>query len=183
MKKRPAAFIDRDGTLIEEVNFLSRIEDLRLFPFTNRAIYDLKRQGFLVIVVTNQSGIGRGLYTAEDMGAIHGSIQDQLGGAIDAFYHCPHRPDERCSCRKPGLGMLDLAMEDFEIDLANSWMIGDKVIDVETGFNAKIRTAMVLTGYGQEHHTLLEREPDVLAEDLGAAVSTILKSGTAEIVI
>lgn len=172
--KRPAVFIDRDGTLIEEVNFLSRVEDLRLFSFTAEAISRLKDAGFLVIVITNQSGIGRGIFEAAAMHAIHDEIQVKLPDGIDGFYHCPHKPDEECTCRKPNLGMIEAACADFDIDLGRSWMVGDKRIDVEAGFNAGIGTALVLTGYGSKQITELERRPDIIAENLLGAVSEIL---------
>ena len=165
-KKRPAVFLDRDGTLIEEVNFLSRVEDLRLFDFTAEAVGLLKDRGFLVVVVTNQSGIGRGIYDEAAMNSIHAAIQEKLGGAIDAFYFCPHLPCDGCECRKPGLGMIRTACADHEIDLANSWMVGDKAIDMLTGVNAGIRSAMVMTGYGRQHFADLEFEPDVRGENL-----------------
>jgi len=170
-----AAFIDRDGTLIEEVNFLSNIEDLRIFPSTFEAVKGLKDAGFLIIVVTNQSGIGRGIYDEAAMNSIHEEMQAQLDNIIDAFYFCPHLPCDGCSCRKPSLGMIEAAMKDFDIDLANSWMIGDKNIDVETGKNAGTHTAMVMTGYGRAHSAHLESMPDVLAEDLLAAVREVLR--------
>lgn len=172
--KRPAVFIDRDGTLIEEVNFLSRVEDLRLFDFTADAISRLKAAGFFVIVITNQSGIGRGIFEEADMHAIHDEIQAALPEGIDGFYHCPHLPDEECTCRKPGLGMIEAACSDFEIDLGRSWMIGDKRIDVEAGFNAGIGTAMVMTGYGAKQINDLERRPDIVADNLLDAVTEIL---------
>lgn len=171
---RRAAFVDRDGTLIEEVNYLSRIEDLRLFPFTYEAVGLLKAAGFLIIVVTNQSGIGRGIYDEAAMHAIHDEMQVRLDGMIDAFYHCPHLPCDGCACRKPGLGMIRSAQSEFNIDLAQSWMIGDKKLDIETGRNAGTRTAMVLTGYGRTHSTDMDFKPDVLADDLLAAVREAL---------
>lgn len=173
-QKQPAVFLDRDGTLIEEVNYLSRIEDLRLFPFTVEAVKLLKENGFLVIVVTNQSGIGRGVYTEAAMHAIHEKIQSELSGMIDAFYFCPHLPWDGCNCRKPNIGMIESGMEDFEIDLENSWMVGDKKIDVETGHLAGIRTALVLTGYGQQHQATLEHLPNIISDDLGNAVLKIV---------
>lgn len=173
--KRPAAFIDRDGTLIEEVNFLSRVEDLRIFPFTAEAIRLLKENGYRIIVVTNQSGIGRDIYDEAAMRSIHDEMQRRLDGAIDAFYFCPHLPCDGCSCRKPNLGMIESAESDFEIQRAGSWMIGDKKIDAETGFNAGIRTAMVRTGYGKSHEAEMERLPDIVADDLLAAVDQLLK--------
>lgn len=173
--KRPAAFIDRDGTLIEEVNFLSRVEELRIFPFTAEAIGMLKTRGYRVIVVTNQSGIGRDIYDETAMRSIHDEMQRQLGNAIDAFYHCPHLPCDGCSCRKPNLGMIETAEMDFAIERIGSWMIGDKKIDAETGFNAGIHTAMVRTGYGKAHESEMERLPDIVADDLLSAVEQILK--------
>jgi len=177
--KRPAIFLDRDGTLIEEVNYLSRVEDLRLFPFSAAAVRSLKDLGFLVIVVTNQSGIGRGVYDEAAMHAIHRQIQAELGDAIDAFYFCPHLPCDGCECRKPGLGMIKAALTDFEIDLENSWMIGDKKIDVETGKAASMRTALVLTGYGQQHQATLQEKPDLFSADLGDAAKGIVESSNA----
>lgn len=174
--QKPAAFIDRDGTLIEEVNFLSNVEDLRIFPYTGEALRLLKDAGFLVIVVTNQSGIGRGIYDEAAMHEIHRAMEAELSGLIDAFYFCPHLPCDACSCRKPGLGMIENAQRDFEIDIAGSWMIGDKRIDVETGKNAGTNTAMVMTGYGRTHAKQLDGlTPDVLADDLLAAVREALR--------
>ncbi len=172
-KFKKAVFIDRDGTLIEEVNFLSRVEDLRLFSDTFEAIRLLKKHGFLIIVVTNQSGVGRKIFDEAAMHTIHEKIQTQLDGMIDTFYFCPHLPTENCRCRKPNVGMIENACADFSIDLKNSWMIGDKKIDIETGFNAKSKTALVLTGYGRETEADLERKPDFIAENLLGAVKTI----------
>ena len=174
--KQKAIFIDRDGTLIEEVNFLHRVEDLRYFPFTDEAVRLLKEEGFLVIVVTNQSGIGRGIYTENDMHRIHEQIQTDLTEKLDAYYFCPHLPDENCHCRKPNLGMIELACKDFAIDLENSWVIGDKNLDVRLGKKAGIKTAMVMTGYGTNHLETLEHKPDIVAENLIEAVLAICVS-------
>jgi len=174
--KRPAAFIDRDGTLIEEVNFLSDVGDLQVFPYTAEALRLLKESGFWIVVVTNQSGIGRGIYSEADMHAIHDAMQVELGGAIDAFYFCPHLPDEGCECRKPGLGMINFAQRDMAIDLERSWMIGDKRIDVETGQAAGIGSALVLTGYGLKHQDELPQAPDVVSENLLQAVERIIQA-------
>lgn len=171
----PAVFIDRDGTLIEEVNFLSRLEDLRFFDYTDEAIRLLKENGFLVVVVTNQSGIERGLFTEAAMHEIHAQIQADLTEKIDAFYFCPHLPTGGCACRKPNPGMIEAAQSDFAIDLENSWIVGDKAIDVETGFNAHIKTAMVLTGYGNKDVEKLAKQPDIVAANLLEAVEGILK--------
>ncbi len=173
MKK--AIFLDRDGTLIEEVNFLHRVEDLRFFEYTDESVKLLKENGFLVIITTNQSGIGRQVYSESQMHEVHQAIQNDLTEKIDAFYFCPHLPNEGCSCRKPRLGMIKQACQDFEIDLENSWMIGDKVLDVELGFNAKLKTALVLTGYGENHVEKLSKQPDLVAKNLMEAVAEILK--------
>jgi D-glycero-D-manno-heptose 1,7-bisphosphate phosphatase len=172
---KPAAFIDRDGTLIEEVNFLSSVADLQIFPYTAEAIRLLKENGFRVVVVTNQSGIGRNIFDEAAMRSIHDEMQRQLGNAIDAFYFCPHLPDEGCECRKPNLGMLRTASRDLGIEMENSWMIGDKLIDVETGLKAGIRSAMVRTGYGRRHELELERPADIVADNLLLAVEQILQ--------
>ncbi|MEP7212760.1 MAG: HAD family hydrolase [Acidobacteriota bacterium] len=171
---KPAIFVDRDGTLIEEVNFLSRVEDLKLFPFTAEAVGRIKGSGYLLIVVTNQSGIARGIYSEADMHAIHDAIQESLGGAIDGFYFCPHMPDAGCECRKPGLGMLHKACTDFNIDLGNSWMVGDKALDVKTGVNAGIGAAMVMTGYGRGHVAEIETSSALVGEDLLDIVAQII---------
>ncbi len=176
MNGQKTVFLDRDGTLIEEVNFLHRIEDLRFFDYTDDAVNLLKSAGFRVIIVTNQSGIGRGIYTADQMHAIHERIQEELTEKLDAFYFCPHLPDAGCACRKPGLGMIEQAAQDFEVDLERSWMVGDKLLDIELGFNAGFRTAMVRTGYGVIHGARLTREPDIVAGDLLEAVRFIIDS-------
>jgi len=176
--KQKAVFVDRDGTLIEEVNFLSRTEDLRFFSFTGEAVRLLKQNGFLVIVVTNQSGIGRGIFTEAAMHEIHQAIQNELSEKIEAFYFCPHLPDEACTCRKPRTGMIERAAADFEIDLENSWLVGDKAIDVETGQNARLKTALVLTGYGRQAVKQLEIQADLTAENLLEAVKMIVSYAT-----
>jgi D-glycero-D-manno-heptose 1,7-bisphosphate phosphatase len=173
---RPAVFLDRDGTLVEEVDHLASVDDLVLYPFSAEAVALLKEKGFRVIVVTNQSGIGRGYFDERSMHTIHDEIQTKLKGAIDGFYYCPHLPGEGCRCRKPDFGMIEAACRDFDIDLAKSWMIGDKKIDVETGHNAGIRSAMVATGYGRKHHSSLERKPDVAADNLLEAVKAIVEA-------
>ena len=129
MTKQPAVFLDRDGTLIEEVNFLSRVEDLRVFPFTADAVRLLKENGFLVIVVTNQSGIGRGVYDEAAMRSIHDQIQVELSGAIDGFYFCPHLPCDGCDCRKPELGMINAAaaVRAGSLKVENPVLKGDEI--------------------------------------------------------
>lgn len=175
--KLPAVFVDRDGTLIEEVDHLATVEELRIFPFTAEAVGLLKESGYLVIVVTNQSGIGRAYFDESSMHKIHDRLQHEMGGKIDGFYFCPHLPDAGCTCRKPGTGMIESACSEFAIDLSRSWIIGDKVIDVKTGHNAGIRTALVLTGYGTSHRELLEDDSDIVGEHFLDAVKEIVRLG------
>ncbi len=175
--KQKAVFLDRDGTLIEEVNFLNKVEDLCFFTYTNEAVKLLKTNGFLVIVLTNQSGIGRGIFAESAVHNIHNAIQNHLTEKIDSFYFCPHLPNEGCNCRKPNLGMIELACKDFEIDLENSWMIGDKILDVELGFNANIKTALVKTGYGEKDQTKLSRKPNLIEKSLIDVVKLIVSNG------
>ncbi|QQS32853.1 MAG: HAD family hydrolase [Acidobacteriota bacterium] len=182
MTKRPAVFLDRDGTLIEEVNFLSEVEHLRVFDYTKHALQRLKDAGFLLIVVTNQSGIGRGLYTEADMHAIHDALQERINSLIDGFYFCPHMPVAGCDCRKPGTGMFLQAETDHAIEIAASWMIGDKKIDMEAGKNAGVQTILVRTGYGAAHSESIGGVADVITDDLGEAAEIIL-ARSAEIVL
>ena len=172
-----AVFIDRDGTLVEEVDHLSKIEDLKVFPFTDEAIRRLKQRGYLVVVVSNQSGIGRRLFEESAVHAIHKDMQRLLDGQLDGLYFCPHIPDEGCDCRKPALGMIEAAVADLDIDTDRSWIVGDKKLDMETGFNARLSTAMVLTGYGSREVARLDRKPDIVAANLLEAVRQILGSG------
>lgn len=176
MGPQKAVFLDRDGTLIEEVDFLSKVEDLRFYPFTESAVARLKEHGFLVIIVTNQSGVARGLFDEDAVHEIHKSIQSHVGGLIDAFFHCPHMPDAGCACRKPSTGMIDSARELFDIETEGSWMVGDKALDIMTGHNAGLRTALVETGYGAEQGKALPKSPDVVAKDLDEAVDAIISS-------
>ena len=160
--KNHAAFLDRDGTVCEDVNYLSRIEDLKIFPFAAEAVKLLNKNDFLVILITNQSGIARGFFGEDDLRLIHQKLESELaesGAKLDAIYFCPHNPADNCGCRKPKTGLINRALADYEIDLENSWMIGDKVIDVETGFNANLKTALVLTGYGRKEHLVLTKKP------------------------
>ena len=172
--KRPAIFLDRDGTLIEEVNFLSSVADLKIFPFTAEALRVLKNKGFAIIVVTNQSGIGRGIFGELDMHAIHEKIKRELPGMIEAFYFCPHLPENGCECRKPGIGMIRTACEDFKLTTEGSWMIGDKSLDIEAGHNAGLSTILVRTGYGEMEARHASSSPKFVEKDLLAAARRIV---------
>ncbi len=184
-EKRRAVFLDRDGTINVEKDYLYRIEDFEFIPGAPEAIKRLKDAGFLVIVVTNQSGVARGYYTLEDVDRLHAYIQEKLadiGTSIDAFYVCPHHPTEGvgkyradCDCRKGKPGMLLQAAEDFDIDLERSCMVGDKEADIEAGKSAGCRPQLVLTGYGRETNEHLPQNSAPVFEDIGKAVAAILE--------
>ena len=174
-----AVFLDRDGTLIQEVNFLSTVEETRLFDETIPALRLLADEGFVLFVTTNQSGIARGYFGAAAVNAIHAKIQDLIAEAgirIESFHYCPHFPDDGCSCRKPRTGMIDQATHDRTIDLTRSWTIGDKKLDIVLGQNAGTRTGLVLTGYGEEHQNLLEKPADVIGTNILEVAEAIVAS-------
>ena len=176
MKKR-AVFLDRDGTVCEEVNYLARAEDLKLFPFAAAAIALLGQNDFSVALITNQSGIARGFFSENDLQMIHQKLEAELAdedAKLDGIYYCPHIPADNCDCRKPKIDLINRAAEELKIDLEGSWMIGDKIIDVETGFNAHLKTALVLTGYGKKELSKLTRKPDLIAENLLEAARIIV---------
>lgn len=182
-------FLDRDGTLNTEVNYLYRPEDLRLLPGVTEALRRLKEAGYKLVVVTNQAGVARGYYREEDVDALHRYMNELLaaeGAEIDAFFYCPHHPEhgigeykKNCRCRKPGTGMFEKAEDLFDVDRENSWMIGDKLIDTEAGRNYGVRTVLVGTGYGkaevQKIGSQKEKFFDYYAENLETAVRLILE--------
>jgi D-glycero-D-manno-heptose 1,7-bisphosphate phosphatase len=180
---RRAVFIDRDGTINEEKEYLFRTEDFAFIPGVPQAIRQLNEAGFLVIVVTNQSGVARGYYTEEDVHLLHRHIASQLeqyGARVDGWYFCPHHPSGRgsyalpCRCRKPMPGMLLQAADRHAIDLESSVMIGDKLIDVEAGTAAGCRTILVRTGYGAEEERRCRGGVEVF-DDLPAAVESLAR--------
>lgn len=184
MGKHKAVFLDRDGTINVEVQYLSQVEDFQFIPGVPWALRCLKDAGYLLVVVTNQSGIGRGLYDEAALESIHNHMHEDLahfGASIDACYFCPHHPEHgtgdyrtECGCRKPLPGMLQQAALDLDIDLAASYMIGDKLIDIEAGRAAGCMPILVLTGHGGAH--LADLPPGVQAfPDLLAAAEMILK--------
>jgi D-glycero-D-manno-heptose 1,7-bisphosphate phosphatase len=156
---RPAVFLDRDGTMVHDVGYLSRHEDIRWFPWTLDAIRLLTRADFHVCVTTNQGGIGLGFYTEAFLRSVHERMDADVraaGGRIDGWFHCPHHPNARiaelritCDCRKPGPGMIRQAAATLAIDLPRSFVVGDKIADVGLGQAVGARSILVKTGYGQ----------------------------------
>jgi D-glycero-D-manno-heptose 1,7-bisphosphate phosphatase len=146
-----AVFLDRDGTLMAEVNFCADPSKVRAMPGAGECLAKLRRQGWLTIMVTNQSGIGQGLFTVADYEAVNAELFRQLGGAIDATYFCPDHPADATQRRKPGTGMIEEAKRDHKIALEESWLIGDKHSDIVCGRSAGCRTILVMTGYGRNY--------------------------------
>lgn len=161
---RPAVFLDRDGTMIDEVGFLDRLEDVHWFPWTMDAIRLLNRAGYLVCVVTNQGGIGLGLFDEAFVTGLHATLDTTLresGAVVDGWFMCPHHPravvpgfETPCECRKPGRGMIDAACAKWEIDLARSWVVGDRDVDVMMAAAVGARGVLVRTGYGEREWRL-----------------------------
>jgi D-glycero-D-manno-heptose 1,7-bisphosphate phosphatase len=149
---KPAIFLDRDGTLNEAVGYVSHRSRFRLFPYSVESVRAIRDAGFLAVLVTNQSGVGRGYFPEELVQEIHRDFQrllENAGTGLDGIYYCPHRPDEGCECRKPKPGMLIRAAKELGCDLSRSWMIGDNRTDLEAGWNAGARSALVRTGDGE----------------------------------
>ena len=184
MKKYAAVFLDRDGTINEEVGYMDSLEKLKIIPEAFEAIRLINQNGMKAVVITNQSGVARGLFSEEFVQTVHAIIQEQLKAGqafIDAFYHCPHHPTEgqgvylqTCNCRKPAPGLLFKAADEMEIDLGQSYMIGDMPKDVEAAKRAGAKGILVRTGYGQEHRAF-DVEPDYIAGNILDAVRWILK--------
>lgn len=174
---RAYVFLDRDGTLIEDVHHGHRLEDYLLLPGTIDALGRLRQAGFRLAIVTNQSGIGRGLFGLDDYARYHGRLLDDLSAAgleIDATYMCPHVPDAGCECRKPSPGSLLRARVELGADLAASWVVGDHVSDVRLAENAGARGILVLTGHGSVERPKLGTTEATVVPDLPAAVAHIV---------
>ena len=187
-------FLDRDGTLNEEVHYLHRKEDLKILEGVPEAIRMLKEAGYKIVVVTNQAGVARGYFPESDVQELHQYINEclsPLGAGIDYFFYCPHHPvcgqgiyKKECRCRKPDTGLFEMAEQVLQVDKSRSWMIGDKWSDVEAGKNYGVYTILVGTGYGsqirkeQMENGCEERSLpyDFYAETLIDAACKILKS-------
>ncbi len=177
---RRAVFLDRDGTLNPDPGYISRPEDFELFPWSATAMARLKKAGFLLILITNQSGISRGLITEAQLTAIHAKLQQLLAAEnarLDAIYHCPHHPEfvhsdgiSDCECRKPRPGMILQALKDFNIDAAASFMVGDRSSDVKIALNTGIQPVFIGAQPLKGH----EQVP--FFKDLAAAADFILKA-------
>ncbi len=191
MDRRVAVFLDRDGVIIRDVHLLTRSSEIQLYPYSAAAIRALKDAGFLVIVVSNQTVVARGLATEADVERMNAEIQRLLqqatGASIDAFYSCPHHPHATmpayrviCECRKPRPGLLLRAAQEHHVDLAASYMVGDRITDIIAGKRAGCTSVLVQTGAHthkpietDEDLSRFDGQPDFICADLGEAVDYI----------
>ena len=183
-KQKQAVFLDRDGTIIKDVHYLSNPKEIEFLPGAIEGIKKLNEAGFLVIVISNQSGIARGILSEDLLQTIDKTMHKLLlarGAHIDGSYYCPHHPEhgtypynDECECRKPSPGMIIRAAKEKGIDLGRSSMIGDKPSDIEAGRRAGVKTVLVLTGLGTESKDKLERPTDRVASDLADAAAWII---------
>ena len=193
MEKNIAIFLDRDGTINEEVGYLDRADKLAMIPAAFEAIRLINESGFKAVVITNQAGVAKGLFTEAFVRQTHEQLQaalKQKGAAIDAFYYCPHHPTEGpppyrlvCDCRKPAPGLFFQAAREMGIDLTRSCMIGDRYRDVEAAHRAGVKGVLVKTGYGMNvldnngpDQETPEGKPDYVADNILQAVQWILRN-------
>ncbi len=175
MTLQRAVFLDRDGTINYNVDYCRRLEDFHLSPRAIEAVSALNQAGFLVVVITNQSGISRGYFSEEMLGAIHDKLRAAMvkGGArIDRIYHCPHLPDHDCACRKPEPGLLHTASQELGICIEGSFIVGDSQSDVAAGATAGCRTVMIANGLPREG--TIDSPADYYADSILGAVDWIL---------
>lgn len=187
---RPAVFLDRDGTIIEERGYLDRLDLLELYSFTADAIRLLNRAGYATVVVTNQGGIGRGIIDEPFLQLVHSTLDTRLAAGharIDRYYHCPHHPDaiipelrQKCGCRKPACGMIEQACRELSLDATQSVTIGDRRLDVVAGSSAGTRTILVRTGHGAHEEAMPPgpARPDAILNNLMEAVGWILRTSS-----
>ncbi len=178
--KTGAVFLDRDGTINEEVGYINHPDRLAIFPFASKGVRIINKLGLKVIIVTNQSGVARGYFDESLLKRIHRQMIDTLaadGARIDGIYYCPHHPLEgkgpyltECNCRKPKTGMIDQAVKDHQIDLTKSYMIGDRFKDMRFAKIMNLKCAFVMTGYGRGEYTYQKEQwsfiPDMIGETL-----------------
>ncbi|MDR2427505.1 MAG: D-glycero-beta-D-manno-heptose 1,7-bisphosphate 7-phosphatase [Endomicrobium sp.] len=179
--KVPAVFLDRDGTVIFDKNYLSSPDQVKLYSYAADSINRLRAAGFKVIIVTNQSGVARGMFTEQDLQKIHERfvfLLKKAGAEIDAIYYCPHTDEDSCNCRKPKPGMVLQGAKDFNIDLEKSYTVGDSIRDYLLGCNTGGKGILVLTGHGKKQQTKITQEkikPMAMCKTLKDAVSVIIK--------
>lgn len=178
---RPAVFLDRDGTVCEEMGYLNHLSRFHMFPHAGPAVRRLNDRNVPVILVTNQSGVARGIFPESLLREVHAAMTEELarsGAHVDGIYYCAHRPEDNCDCRKPRTALLESAAREHRLDLTRSFVVGDRYADVAMAHRVGARAVLVLTGYGRGeyefHRTNWSRQPDFVAEELTQAVNLIL---------
>jgi len=175
-----AIFMDRDGTVSEEIGYMYHTHLYKPFPWTGAAIRKINESGMKAILITNQSGVERGYFPESQVHDVHDILRAELArhdAILDAVYFCPHQPETGCDCRKPRPGMLLRAKEDLNLDLSQSYMIGDRYLDVDVAYAAGAHSVLVLTGNGQTEHERykhLPQQPEFIAGNLLEAVEAIV---------
>jgi histidinol-phosphate phosphatase family protein len=183
VSRRRFVLLDRDGTLIQERHYLSDPDQVELVPGAGEALRRLRAAGLGAIVVTNQSGVARGLFDQARVEAIHARLRALLaahGATLDAIYACPHAPEEGCACRKPRTGLVERAQREFGLDPRRCFVVGDKACDIELGARLGATTLLVRTGYGAETEAERQPRPDHVVSDLSEAIRVIEGLLTAE---
>jgi D-glycero-D-manno-heptose 1,7-bisphosphate phosphatase len=190
--RKPAVFIDRDGTINEQMGYINHISRFVLLPGTAEALKILNRHGFLVIVISNQSGVARGYFPIDFVEKIHSYMKDLLqkkGAVIDEIYFCPHYEEGvvpefsiACACRKPRTGLIEMARENFDIDMANSYVVGDSFSDIDMAHRSNLKGVLVTTGYGLGEIDYVlpgsQTKPVHIAKDLLHAVNWIIRDSS-----
>ena len=176
--------MDRDGTLSEEIGYMYEAGLYRPFPWAGPAIRKINESGMKAILITNQSGVGRGYFPESTVHQVHNLLQTELArhnAKLDAIYFCPHHPETGCDCRKPQPGMLIRAQHDLDIDLSQSYMVGDRYLDVDAAHAAGTRSVLLMTGDGraefEKYKHAAREQPAFIAENLLDAVESIVSGG------
>lgn len=189
MNKKPAVFIDRDGTINEEMGYINHVSRLRVLPGSADAIRRLNENGVAAVVISNQSGVARGYFPEELVKQVNARLAEILtesGARLDGIYYCPHHPKgeveeyrKACDCRKPKTGLIDQAVEELGLDLSRSYVVGDRHADIQIAHNAGAKGILVLTGYGrgewENESEKWEVRPSHVCDDLAAAVDWVLE--------
>jgi len=171
MAKHPAIFLDRDGTIIEDMGDIKQASEVQFYPFTFKAL-DLLQEHFLLFIITNQSGIAKGIVTVKEVEEVNNHILNTLkkqGIAIYDSFCCPHKSEDNCECKKPKTYFIEKARQLYNIDLNQSFNIGDHPSDVQCGINAGITPIYVLTGHGEKHKNKIKKETIVCNNIMEAA--------------
>ncbi len=177
MKKHPAIFLDRDGTILNERGYLDNPHKLNFYRSAFKGLQQFLSQNYKLVIITNQSGIGRGYFTEKTLSSIHKKFRQELakkGIFISGIYYCPHLPTDQCACRKPKVALARQAARELNLDLKNSFMIGDQARDVELGKNMGGKGILVLTGGGRVTKKNLKIRPDKITPNLFTASQWIL---------